>query len=74
MKDYKTVVLLFAYPDISAAVQRIKGKVFPFGWLTLLHELKHTDWLNINSAGLLSEYRGSGGTAILYIEIFKDYL
>ncbi len=72
MKDNKAVGFLFAYPDISAALQKTQGKLFPFGWLTLLRELKRTDWLNINGAGLLPEYRGSGGTAILYSEIFKS--
>jgi hypothetical protein len=72
MKDNKPVGFLMAYPDISAAVQKTKGKLFPFGWITLLRELKRTDWLNINGAGLLPEYRGSGGTAILYSEMFKS--
>ncbi len=72
MKDNKAVGFLFAYPDISVALQKIQGKLFPFGWLTLLRELKRTDWLNINGAGLLPEYRGSGGTAILYSEIIKS--
>jgi len=72
MKDDKAVGFLLAYPDISAALQKTKGKLFPFGWLTLLLELRRTDWININGAGLLPEYRGSGGTAILYSEMFKS--
>ncbi len=72
MKDDKAVGFLLAYPDISAALQKTKGKLFPFGWLTLLRELRRTDWININGAGLLPEYRGSGGTAILYSELFKS--
>lgn len=63
---------LMAYPDISAALQKTKGKLLPFGWITLLREFKRTDFLNINGAGLLPEYRGSGGTAILYSELFKS--
>ncbi len=66
------VGFLMAYPDISAALQKTQGKLFPFGWITLLREFKRTDWLNINGAGLLPEYRGSGGTAILYSELFKS--
>ena len=72
MKQDKAVGFLFAYPDISAALQKTKGKLFPFGWLALICELRRTDWLNINGAGLLPEYRGSGGTAILYSEMFKS--
>jgi hypothetical protein len=45
---------------------------FPFGWLTVLRELKRADWLDINGAGLIPEYRGSGGMAILYSEMFKS--
>ena len=72
MKDDKAVGFLLAYPDISAALQKTRGRLFPFGWLTLLLELRRTDWININGAGLLPEYRGSGGTAILYSEMFKS--
>ena len=70
--DDQPVGFLMAYPDISAALQKTRGRLFPFGWLTLLRELRRTDWLNINGAGLIPEYRGSGGTAILYSEIFKS--
>lgn len=72
MKDNKAVGFLLAYPDVSAALQKTRGRLFPFGWLTLLLELRRTEWININGAGLLPEYRGSGGTAILYSEMFKS--
>jgi len=72
MKDNKVVGFMMAYPDVSAALQKTRGRLFPFGWLTLLLELRRTDWININGAGLLPEYRGSGGTAILYSEMFKS--
>jgi hypothetical protein len=72
MKDDKAVGFLLAYPDISRALQKTRGRLFPFGWLTLLLELRSTDRININGAGLLPEYRGSGGTAILYSEMFKS--
>ncbi|CAG1003613.1 Protein YghO [Anaerolineales bacterium] len=72
MKDDDPVGFLFAYPDVSAALQKTRGRLFPIGWLTLLRERNRTDWLNINGAGLIPEYRGSGGTAILYSEIFKS--
>jgi hypothetical protein len=72
MKENEPVGFLMAYPDVSAALQKTRGRLFPFGWLTLLRELKRTDFLNINGAGLIPEYRGSGGTAILYSEIFKS--
>lgn len=72
MKGEDPVGFLLAYPDVSAALQKNNGRLFPFGWLTLLRELKRTNWLNINGAGLIPEYRGSGGMAILYSEMFKS--
>ena len=72
MKGDQPVGFLLAYPDISAALQKTRGRLFPFGWLTLLLELRRSDWLNINGAGLVPEYRGSGGTAILYSEMFRS--
>jgi hypothetical protein len=72
MKGERPVGFLLAYPDISAGLQKIRGRLFPFGWVTLLRELWKTDWININGAGMIQEYRGLGGTAILYSEMFKS--
>lgn len=74
MKDDRPVGFVLAYPDIAAAVQKINGRLLPFGWLNLLMELKKTDWIDLNGAGIIEEYRGLGGTAILYSEIFKSIL
>jgi hypothetical protein len=73
-KEEKPVGFLFAYPDISAAVQRTQGKLFPFGWLDLYLELKRTCWININGGGMIEGYRGLGGTAVLFSEIYKSIL
>ncbi len=72
MKGEEPVGFLFAYPDISEAVQRTKGKIFPLGWIDLLLEMRRTKWININGAGILEQYRGLGGTAILFSEMFKS--
>lgn len=72
MKGDQPVGFLFAYPDISETVQRIKGKLFPFGWLQLFRALRTTRWVNINGAGMAEGYRGLGGTALLFDEMFKS--
>lgn len=74
MKDERPVGFLLAYPDISAALQRTRGRLLPWGWITLLKELKQTEWININGAGIIEEYRGLGGTAILFSEMEKSIL
>jgi hypothetical protein len=72
MKGDEPVGFLFAYPDVSAAVQRCKGRLFPCGWIDLLLELRRTKWVNINGAGMVEGYRGVGGTALLFSEIYKS--
>lgn len=70
-KDTEPVGFLFAYPDISAALKRTRGRLFPFGWIPILLELRRTKILNINGAGIIEKYRGLGGTALLFNEMAK---
>ncbi len=65
---------LFTFLDISTALQRTGGKLFPFGWLRLLVERERTPWVNVNGMGILEQYRGLGGNAILYAELGKNLL
>jgi len=67
MKGDKIIGYLFAYHDISTGLQRAKGKLFPFGWLHLLIDQKRTKWVNVNGLGVLPEYQGMGGNAIMYM-------
>ena len=72
VKGDELVGFLFAYPDISAALQRTRGRLFPLGWIDLLLELRRTKWVNLNGAGIVEKYRGLGGTAILFDEMAKS--
>lgn len=73
-KDDEPVGFLLAYPDISRAIQRCKGRLFPSGWADLMLELKKTPWVNINGAGMVEKYRGFGGPAILFSEMYKSFV
>ncbi len=73
-KDEQIVGFLFAYPDISAALQRGRGRLLPFGWIDLLRETRRTAWVNINGMGIVKEHRGAGGTALLFSEMHKSIL
>lgn len=65
------VGFLFAFPDVSAALQRAKGHLFPFGLADMLLEMRRTKAVALNGAGILPEYHGIGGNALLYTEIEK---
>ncbi len=74
MKDNQPVGFLLAYPNITAALRRTRGKLFPFGWIDLLLELKRTRTIDVNGAGILKEYQGLGGPAILFSEMHKSVM
>lgn len=74
MKGDEMIGYLFAYPDVSAAVQRSKGRLWPLGWLDLLLEFKRTPWVNVSGAGILRKFRGPGGMAILFSEMHKSII
>jgi GNAT superfamily N-acetyltransferase len=68
-RDEEIVGFLFTFPDVSAALQRSRGRLLPFGVADLLLEAGRTRWLAINGAGVLPEYQGRGGNALLYVEL-----
>jgi hypothetical protein len=72
MKGEEIVGFVFAFPDISAAIQKTKGRIWPLGWVHLLREFKRTNWVNLNGLGLLAEHRGVGANAVLYTELAKS--
>jgi len=59
----------FGWPDVSEAMQQANGKLFPFGIVHLLLGLRRTNGLAINGLGILPQFQGRGGNALLYSEL-----
>jgi GNAT superfamily N-acetyltransferase len=72
-KDDVIVGFALGFPDVSAALQRCRGRLWPFGWALLLREARHTRWINFNGGGILPQYQGLGINAILYSEMYKTF-
>jgi hypothetical protein len=64
--DDDIVGFALGFPDVSAALQRANGRLLPFGIFDLLRELRVTRGLSGNGAGILPEFQGLGGNALLY--------
>ncbi len=60
---------LFIFPDVSAALRKTGGRLFPLGWITIRRALKTTTRMSGNGVGLLPQYQGKGASALLYAEI-----
>lgn len=71
LADGKVVGFLFGFPDVSAALQRAKGHLTPWALIDLLIDMKRTKWVSMNGAGILPEFHGRGGNALLYAEMDK---
>lgn len=71
MKEDQVVGFVIAYADVSEALQKTRGELWPFGWYTLLKEQKRTQLVDLNGVGLLPEYQGRGANAFLYAELEK---
>ena len=67
----EVVGFLFGFPDVSAALQRGKGKLTPWAVIDLLLDMKRTNQISLNGVGVLSKYHGRGANALLYSEIYK---
>ncbi len=59
------------FPDVSEAMQRAKGRLNPISLIDFLWELRRTKWISLNGGGILPEYQGRGGNALLYVELEK---
>ena len=68
------VGFLFAFYDVSAAMQRAKGRLFPFGLVDILLEMRRTQTVSVNGMGILPQFQGHGGNALLYYAMGKTLL
>jgi len=65
-------------PDISHALRRCKGRLFPFGWIRLLRALraKQMDAFDLLLIGVRPDYQGMGVNAVIIAEqhpYYKQY-
>lgn len=67
----RIVGFLFAFPDVSAALQRHDGRITPWALVDIFLEMKRTKWVSLNGVGIIPELQGRGGNALLYSEIQK---
>jgi GNAT superfamily N-acetyltransferase len=71
MDGEKIIGFLFAFPDVSRAIQRHKGQLNPISILDLLREANRSEMVSVNGMGVMEEYHGRGGNALLYYEMEK---
>ena len=64
------VAFAITMPSYSKAMQKAKGKLFPFGWWHFLQAEKKNDRANFYLIGIQPKFQRRGVTAIILEEIF----
>lgn len=65
------VGFLFGFADLSAALQKSKGRLSPLSVWRFMREYNITEKLLLNGMGLVPAHQGTGANALLYAEIEK---
>ncbi len=74
--DGRPVAFMLTFPDVNDALAKIKGKLFPFGWLHMLRWLRHPKGagMRVPLMGVLKELhntRLAGQLAFMMIEAIR---
>ena len=73
-KDDQIVGFVVGLPSMSRAMQKAKGKLFPFGIFHLLKALKHPKEIDLLLTGVLEEHQNNGVAVILFAELQTEML
>ena len=72
-KDGKTIGFALALPDLNQALRRANGKLWPFGLVKMLLEMKvrKIRRIRVLTLGVLAEYRKLGADVLLYSHLYR---
>jgi GNAT superfamily N-acetyltransferase len=71
----KLVAAGITMPSFSVALQKSKGKIFPFGWWHLLKPLRaKTDTVDLLLIAVKPEYQSKGVNALLFADLIPRYI
>jgi len=59
------IAFVVAMPDMSAGIQKAKGKLFPFGFIYVLNAMRKSKQLNLMLGAIKNGYRGNGISALM---------
>ena len=72
--DDKVVGFGITLPNLSRALQKAKGSLFPFGWMHLLRALKMKNPIvDLYLIGVIPEYQNKGVNALLFDDLIPIF-
>lgn len=70
-KNDELAAFIIGLPSLSKAMQKAKGKIFPFGWWHIAQAFKHPEEMDLLLTGVKPEYQKLGLAAILTNKIWE---
>jgi len=61
-------------PNITHALQKCNGKLFPFGFIRVLNAIRNNDTVDMYLVGIRPDYHGKGIAAIIFRDLQKAYI
>ena len=71
-KEKEIIGFAIIMPSYSKALQKMKGKLFPFGFFHLMKAKKYSKNLTLYLIGVHPEYQNKGVTAILFSSLLQN--
>jgi GNAT superfamily N-acetyltransferase len=66
----EVVGMAMTFPDINQVLEKMNGKLLPFGWWHFARKARLTDRVRVGFLGVKPEYQHTGVAAKLYVEHF----
>ena len=73
-KDERIVAFAISVPSLSKAVQKAKGRLFPFGIFPILKALHRNDTLEALMIGIHPDYQSKGLQVLLFKQIHENVI
>ena len=73
-KDEQIIGFVIGMPSLSEAMQKAKGKLYPFGFTHILKALKKPKVIDMLLTGVLQEYQSTGAAVILMAELQNEMI
>ena len=69
--DGRMVGFQITMPSLSRAMQKARGRLYPFGWIHLLKALKKPKTIDLYLVGILPEYQNQGLNAVFMVDLSR---
>jgi GNAT superfamily N-acetyltransferase len=67
----RPVGFCLGFPDINIILRKIRGRLFPFGFMTLLGKRRRLREFRLFGLAVLPEYQGMGLDVLLYTSLYE---